>query len=421
MTTSDLIWLIIDRDAISAALLPTEGMVSMQSLTGNRRRTPSLLRHGIIAVLITLTSVGATGCSSTNREAYAASDASSAVIDDFDNVRMDADVPLSNVADPAAWMAQSEQKDINFLSISGGGSGGAFAVGVLSAWSARGDRPQFDVVTGVSTGAFIAPFAFLGPDYDRSIANLYLTGKAQALIDVNWRSAGVLGASILKGNALRQMVAAEISPHLLDLIAEEHRKGRRLLIMTTNLDSQKAVVWNMGVIAASGKPDALQLFRDVLIASASIPGVFPAVTIKSRVGPRTVQELHSDGGSSSQLFTLPEDAMASPMAAKGDKKLHLHVIVNNALIPEFAMTANRTLSVAGRAYSILIKSQAKQGLLALYNYSQRTDVKFRFAAINKVVPYSILDPFNTAYMRAVYKIGYDQTISGEIWNERPVF
>ncbi|MVA37107.1 hypothetical protein [Agrobacterium vitis] len=118
--------------------------------------------------------------------------------------------------------------------------------------------------------------------------------------------------------------------------------------MTTNLDTQKAVVWNMGAIADSRRPDALQLFREVLIASASIPGGFPAVKIKAYTGTRLIEQLHSDGGSSSQLFILPEHAMAIPEQPKRDKKIHIHVIVNNALIPEFAMTSNTTLSVVGR-------------------------------------------------------------------------
>jgi predicted acylesterase/phospholipase RssA len=124
----------------------------------------------------------------------------------FENVRHEADAPLSDLLVPGEWVAQSSQKQVEMLSISGGGAGGAFAVGVLKAWSHRGDRPVFDVVTGVSTGALIAPFAFLGSDYDDELAALYLTGKAQTLIDVNWRSAGIFGTSLLKGEAVREMV-----------------------------------------------------------------------------------------------------------------------------------------------------------------------------------------------------------------------
>jgi predicted acylesterase/phospholipase RssA len=276
-------------------------------------------------------------------------------------------------------------------------------------------------VTGVSTGALIAPFAFLGKEYDDHLAALYLTGKAQSLIDVNWKSAGVFGTSILTGNALREMVRQEVSPELVALMAAEHRKGRRLLIMTTNLDTQRAIVWNIGAIANSQRPDAVTLIRDVLTASASIPGVFPAVKIKTRAGSRIIEELHSDGGSSSQLFSLPEHAMANPQKVKGAKKLHIHVIVNNALIPEFAMTSNSTLSVAGRAYAVLVKSQTKQSLLALYNYALRSDVEFRYAAISQAVPYSMLDPFNKDYMNAVYKLGYEGTLNGKIWLQTPSF
>jgi hypothetical protein len=207
----------------------------------------------------------------------------------------------------------------------------------------------------------------------------------------------------------------------MERIAIEHRKGRRLLVMTTNLDTQKAVVWNLGAIASSGRPNRLSLFQDVLIASASIPGVFPAVKINAYSGARHIEELHSDGGSSSQLFTLPEQVMASSDSPMGEKKLRIHVIVNNALIPEFNVTSNSTFAVAGRVYAVLVKSQTKQGLLALYNFALRSGIAFRYAAINRAVPYSVLDPFNTDYMMAVYRLGYQGTISGAIWNNRPSF
>ncbi|QKX00423.1 patatin-like phospholipase family protein [Agrobacterium sp. CGMCC 11546] len=160
------------------------------------------------------------------------------------------------------------------LAISGGGAGGAFAVGVLSAWSELGTRPRFQVVTGVSTGALIAPFAFLGTQYDKRLRSLYLSDQPRNLVDLNWKGLGVFSASLLQGNALREMVEDNITPEILGQIAREHRAGRRLLVMTTNLDTQRAVVWNIGAIASSERVDALPLVRQLLIASASVPGIF---------------------------------------------------------------------------------------------------------------------------------------------------
>lgn len=363
------------------------------------------------------------GCVTTTRAVYSASEAAVAEVDGFDNIRAYADAPEGSIGDETQWLPRTTDKNLNVLCVSGGGSGGAFTVGVLSAWSNQHTRPVFDVVTGVSTGALIAPYAFLGRAYDKALADLYTGGQARELVDMRWMGTGLLGTSILKGERLRQMVSDYITSDILQKIAAEHRRGRRLFVLTTNLDSQRGVVWNMGAIANSGRPDALGLFRDVLIASASIPGVFPAVTIKSKSGSRQIEELHSDGGSSMQFFGLPDAVLASPgrQAPLNKRNPDIYVIVNNALMPEFAETKNSTISVAGRSYATMVKSQTKQALLALYNHSQRTGSRLRIAWIDKQIPYSMLDPFNTNYMRAVYADGYNQAMVGTVWKNAPIF
>jgi hypothetical protein len=306
------------------------------------------------------------------------------------------------------------------LAISGGGAGGAFSVGILSAWSQLGNRPSFDVVTGVSTGALIAPLAFLGPEYDQRLRRLYLSDQARDLVDINWRGFGVFSPSLLRGDALRRMVGENMTDDILHRIASEHRAGRRLLVMTTNLDTQRAVVWNIGAIAGSGRADALALVRQVLIASASVPGILPPVPIKAVVDRKQIEELHSDGGSSAQFFTLPEQLIVAPNHA-GKENLHIYVIINNALIPEFAMSPERALPIMARAYAILLKAHTKQGLIALYNFAQRSDMDLDIASIDAQVPYSMTDPLNHHYMTSVYRIGYQKTLDKRLWTKRPVF
>jgi predicted patatin/cPLA2 family phospholipase len=300
---------------------------------------------------------------------------------------------------------------LDALMISGGGAGGAFSVGVLSAWSAAKSRPQFDVVTGVSTGALIAPFAFLGSAYDDTLVNLYTSGVAEDLV----RSK--------RADGLRRMIERFITPTVLQQVAAEHRKGRRLLVLTTNLDTQRAVVWNMGAIANSGRPYALALFQDIMVASSSIPGVYPAVMIKAESKGRHFEEMHSDGGSASQVLMLPQALLTSSTSLVTTKRqsVNFYVIVNNALMPEYATTPDKTLSVIARAYSIFVKSQTQSALTALYNYSKLTGARFHLASIDAQVPYSMLGPFNTNYMRAVYNLGYAEVVAGTLWRDSPVF
>lgn len=307
------------------------------------------------------------------------------------------------------------------LAISGGGAGGAFAVGIVSAWSELGTRPTFEVVTGVSTGALIAPLVFLGPEYDHQLRRLYLSDETSGLIDIEWKGAGIFSPSLLQGSALRDTVEENITSEILHRIAREHRVGRRLLVMTTNIDTQRAVIWNIGAIANSDRSDALPLVRRILLASASVPGIFPPVAIKTTVDGKDIEELHSDGGSSAQFFTLPEHLLVAGNNRARGQNLHIYVIVNNALMPEFSMARARALPIMGRAYGILLKSQTKQGLIALYNFAQRSRIDLDIASIDAQVPYSMADPFNASYMRSVYLIGYRNTLNQRLWSKRPIF
>jgi predicted acylesterase/phospholipase RssA len=373
-----------------------------------------------VSNFILVASISLGGCTLTNRPAYNFSEAIRAGILGFENIRIHADDPRppKSVHDP--WRPVTPKGKPSMLAISGGGAGGAFTVGILSAWSELGNRPRFDVVTGVSTGALIAPLAFLGSDYDERLRQLYLSNQAESLIDINWKGLGILSPGLLRGDAFRRSVENNITPAIMHRIAYEHRAGRRLLVMTTNLDTQRAVVWNIGAIADSGRADAVVLIRQVLIASASVPGILPPVSIKAVVDGKQIEELHSDGGTSSQFFTLPEQLI---VAQNGSPKenLQIYVIINNALIPEFSMSPSRALPIMGRAYAILMKSQAKQGLMALYNFSQRTGVDLDIAAIDAQVPYSMKNPLDSHYMRTVYLSGYRRTLGKRIWTKRPIF
>lgn len=389
-----------------------------------RGKTQRKFMHSLgsaIASVLVFAQASLSGCASHERPTYNASEADRAQISGFENIRTHVDDPRppASVRDP--WKPIIITDKPTMLAISGGGAGGAFTVGILSAWSELGTRPKFEVVTGVSTGALIAPFAFLGTDYDDLLQQLYLSGETKGLIDIEWKGAGFFSPSLLKGNALRGSVERKITPEILRRIAIEHRAGRRLLVMTTNLDTQRAVVWNIGSIAGSHSPNALSLVRQILIASASVPGIFPPVSIKALVDGKQIEELHSDGGSSAQFFTLPEHLLVANNNHARGQKLHIYVIVNNALIPEFSMSRERALPIIGRAYGILLKSQTKQGLIALFNFGERVGMEVDIASIDQQVPYSILNPLSADYMRTVYNIGYGKTLNRSLWSKRPVF
>ena len=263
------------------------------------------LRIGIRMLFVML----AAACAHDERPIFTATEQQAAVVPGYD------DVPIRLVldADPerlreagAFFLPDTDTVEPEYLALSGGGAQGAVGAGVLVGWSASGKRPAFDLVTGVSAGALIAPFAFLGKETDDTLTGVFTSGVAEGLIDRRFFLFGLLGQSLADPDPLKDLVAEHVDESLLLRIAEEHGKGRRLHIVTTNLDSQRNVLWDLGAIASSGRPDALSLFREALTASASIPGIFPGVEIETVADGRTIRELHADGSIVRQVFVFPD-------------------------------------------------------------------------------------------------------------------
>lgn len=178
---------------------------------------------------------------------------------------------------------------VNVLALSGGGSGAAFGAGALVGWTRQGTRPEFQIVTGVSAGALIAPFAFLGPKWDEQLTDAYSGARTRHLFKPRWLGA-LFGASVYRGKPLVDLVDRYVTGDLLHAVAAEAANGRLLLIATTDLDKEQTVIWNLGVIAAHGGDNARKLFRDVIVASASIPGVFPrSLFMSQRQGARMMR------------------------------------------------------------------------------------------------------------------------------------
>ncbi len=381
----------------------------------------SLRRSSRVSPLIVILMIVMSGCASLPRTMFTEKDQNAAEIKGFSGIRFWGDGSADEFG-PGGPMPKPPIRSgrITYLALSGGGSGGAFGAGILTGWTTAGTRPTFDVVSGVSTGALIAPFAFLGSSYDPTLAELYTSGIAETLVRPR-PIIGLLGAALSDPAPLRRLVERYVTDDMLRKIAAEHSKGRRLFVVTTNLDAQRTVIWDMGAIAAHGHEQALVLFRNVLIASASIPAVFPPVMIEVTMNGKRFQEMHSDGGATTQLFTAPEALLASTHINPKIKseRVDLYIILNNMLDPEFEVVEANTLAIAGRAYSTLIKTHARSAVNSTYVLTQRTGIHFNLTYIDEVVPYAISDPFNTKYMRRLFAIGYERALSAKAWKKSP--
>ena len=291
-----------------------------------------------------------------------------------------------------AEAAAEDEPVLSFLGISGGGQWGAFGAGVLRAWSESGTRPEFAGVSGISTGALIAPFAFLGPKYDPVLEEVYTAYQTDDLVEPKIFSGIVSGAALADTSKLEAIIAEKITPEFLDEIAAEHRKGRILLVGTTNLDAGRPVIWNMGAIAASGHPDAARLFRQVILASASIPVAFPPAIIKV-VAPdgNVYDEMHVDGGATSQVTfvspSIPVRALTEEALGRNIQR-RLYLIMNNDLAPPYAPITPRIAAIGGAAVSSLIRGSGTGDLYKLYLIAQRDDIEFEVGCDSRRNPVS---------------------------------
>jgi predicted acylesterase/phospholipase RssA len=321
-----------------------------------------------------------------------------------------------------AWLASQghsgELPPANFLAISGGGDNGAFGAGLLNGWTASGKRPEFKLVTGVSTGALIAPFAFLGPKYDYVLERVYTQTSADDIFKKRGMIKGFFSDAMADTSPLANLIASYVNQPLLDEIAAEYAKGRVLLVGTANLDSLEPVIWNMTAIAASKDPRSIELFRKILRASASIPGAFPPVMIDVDVNGTPFQEMHVDGGTMAQVFLFPPSITDSAMANIKRKRV-AYIIRNARLDADWASVERRTLSIAARAIGSLTTTQGIGDLYRIFATTQKEGMDFNLAYIPPSFDVPHTAEFDTNYMRQLYATGMQMAQHGYDWQKYP--
>ncbi len=318
-----------------------------------------------------------------------------------------------------------EHVERHLLTLSGGGANGAFGAGLLCGWSAAGTRPEFDVVTGISTGALIAPFAFLGPEYDTPLKNVYTTISTKDIFRAkNMLGALVAGDSLADTTPLAALIAEYIDTELLAGVAREHARGRRLLIGTTNLDAERLVIWDMGAIATRSGPAASALFRKVMLASASIPVAFPPVYIPVEADGRMFDEMHVDGGVTTQVFlfgfTMDIDAAARELGiAKENVHAKMYVVRNARVAPLFTHVVPRILPLAQRSITALLDAQALGDLYRLYIHTMRHGIDFNLAYIPTDFESKSKEAFDLEEMNRLFELAYQLAKAGYKWQNAP--
>ena len=396
---------------------------------GAWRGARRVLRSGLILIV----AMFVTGCAATlPRNALPERLVDQAEPSGMDGVRIWGDAPAAEVraiverklqqsGDASPISRANAQPVSNMLAISGGAEDGAFGAGLLIGWTASGTRPEFDLVTGVSAGALIAPFAFLGPRYDPQLKAMFTRYGRDDILTVNLLE-GIFGGPALADSApLARLIAHYVDERFLREIARERRKGRILLIGTTNLDAQRSVLWDMGRIAMSGHPQALPLFRKILLASASVPGLFPPVRIQVRADDQDYDEMHVDGGVTRQVFLAPTALAFKDLDRAVGRHVtrRLYILRNGKITPEWQPVDNKVYSTAGRSISTLIKNQSIGDLYRIHSMTARDGIDFNLATIPPAFNVKSAEPFDLRYMRALYSVGFDLGRAGYRWTKAP--
>jgi hypothetical protein len=289
-----------------------------------------------------------------------------------------------------------------WLILSTGGEEGAYGAGFLKGWTDSGTRPQFTAVTGVSTGALMAIYAFAGPKYDEELHKNYTTITASDVFEV-----GATPESLTDTWPLAKLINKKVNAELLADVAAEYRKGRRLFVTTTNLDAGRTVVWNMGAIATHEGDAALKLFRQVLLASASIPGVFPPVYIRVEANGRQFDEMHADGGVNGPLFFGPEPYLM-PGFPKRLPATSLYVIVNGKMSTDFYLPQRNTAAILGRSITLALKAGGRLELVLAQLAARKAGIGFNLTYVDSGFEQVGRGLFDPAYMNALYDYGVAQ-------------
>lgn len=312
---------------------------------------------------------------------------------------------------------KSFHKRIDILALSGGAEDGAYGAGFLKGWSERGDRPQFTVVTGISTGALMAPFAFLGSKYDTVLQRLY-TESSQKNIILFSPVEALFGASLGDSAPLKKILTEEINNVFVAELATEAKKGRLLQIGTTNLDAQRPVIWDITKIALSGRSDAPKLIRDIILASSSIPGAFPPVLIDVVINGKRHEEVHVDGGVTRQIFVYPRDMDIQKL----QRMLNIHpqknmwLIRNTKVDPVYTPVSLSLTDIAKRSFYTLTKYHGVGDLVNITSLAKRDGFHVYITNVPKSFDVPLEDVIDKKYMNALYQVGYEKGRSKSAWN-----
>ncbi|MDF7822937.1 patatin-like phospholipase family protein [Pontiellaceae bacterium B12227] len=389
----------------------------------DRRRTATWIVSTALMIIIS-------GCA-TSRRPFPEQQKSLGTLNGYEpQIRIWGDRTLEPADDGAALMQRQVSSSVPeqfkkaqaFLAVSGGSQNGAFGAGLLNGWTQEGSRPEFRIVTGISTGSIIAPFAFMGPEYDEPLKLLFTQYSTKDVISKRLVKALFGGASLTDSTPLLELIAQYIDDDMIDAMAGEYAKGRRLYIGTTNLDAQRPVVWDVGKIAASDAPDKANLIHRIILASSSVPAAFPPVMFDVSKDGVEYDELHVDGGISYQLFINPSSVSVRKFMEKAGftGAGTVYVIRNNHRSSAWEPVKKSGIAISSAALSGLTKNQGNSDQYIIYLQAQMDEMEFKAARITETFPNEPDEAFDPDYMNDMFEQAYEKARQGYPWSDIPL-
>lgn len=311
----------------------------------------------------------------------------------------------------------ADGKTVNVLVLSGGGSYGAFGAGVLVGLSRAHTRPQFDLVTGVSAGALLAPFAFLGPAWDAQLRKVFTSGALESLQrspKLDLFKAMLFPKGVASHDPLARLVDRFISNAMISAVARQAATGRQLWVATTDLDDQETMFWNMSAIAERGGRAADTLFRKILVASASIPGMFPPVLIPVTENGRVYDEMQVDGSVTTPLFIAPVIALTAP-AETGLSAANVYVIINGHMGCQPSETPVNILHILEDSFSAQLTYNTREALNEVIALANRDGMHLALATLPDAYPSGSFLDFHRKHLQQLFDYGESCAKRGLLW------
>ena len=381
-------------------------------MTAGNRQRPGFMHFLTLFLLAASLPLG--GCATIDRGAFDAAQIEAAQPADMPRVRYWADE--ADLVEQMALPVPPDGQPLRLLALSGGGDKGAYGAGFLNGWTQSGKRPQFTIVTGVSTGSLIAPFAFLGSAYDDQLKAAYTEISPDKVFEPRFPLAIPFSSSAATTAPLERLIARFATNQVIDAVAKEHRAGRRLFVGTANLDRPGNAIWDMGAIAASQSPRRYARFRRILLASSSVPVLFPPVLIDTQIGGRHIRELHVDGGT---IATL----LASPSVTQGHsgppaRQAELYLLVNGKMAGEFERIDGSLVHIAERALDVMLFSSLQDRVNSAYSWSQSVGAAYRLTYIGPEFDVKDHELFAQDFMKKLYEYGLKRGREAD-WYDHP--